>query len=57
MRTVIFKSEKKAKVYELRSAVKQGVYSEGEFIGKVKTDNIDKLNQDAQYRIIAKEVA
>jgi hypothetical protein len=57
MRTVIFKSEKNAKVYELRSAKDQGCYKSNELIGRVKTDNIEKLNQDAQYSIIAKEVA
>jgi hypothetical protein len=44
MKTIIFKSEKKAKVYEIRSAVKQHIYSANELIYIVKTDNINEIN-------------
>lgn len=56
MKTIIFKSEKNAKVYQIISAKKQGVYSQGELMRIVKTDNIEKLNEDSKYSIIAKEV-
>lgn len=56
MTTTIFKSEKNAKVYEIRSAKAQGVYAAGELIRTVKTDNIEKLNQDGQYQVTATEV-
>ena len=56
MKTIIFKSEKNAKVYEIRSAKAQGVYSDGELMRIVKTDNIEKLDEDGQYQTIAKEV-
>ena len=56
MKTIIFKSEKNAKVYEIFSAKNQGVYKRGELLRIVKTDNIDKLNEDSKYSIIAKEV-
>lgn len=56
MTTTIFKSEKNAKVYEIRSAKAQGVYAAGELIRVVKTDNIEKLNQDGQYAITTKEI-
>ena len=56
MTTVIFKNESTAKVYEIRSAKAQGVYADGELIRIVKTDNIEKLNQDGQYQVTAKEV-
>ena len=56
MTTIIFKNETKAKIYEIRSAKEQGCYKAGELIRKVKTDNIDKLNENGQYQVIAKEV-
>lgn len=56
MTTTIFKSEKNAKVYEIRSVKAQGVYAAGELIRVVKTDNIEKLNQDGQYQVTATEV-
>lgn len=56
MTTIIFKNEKKAKVYEIRSAKDQGVYKAGELIRRVKTDNIEKLNENGQYQVIATEV-
>jgi hypothetical protein len=56
MTTIIFKSEKNAKVYEIRSAKDQGVYKAGELVRTVKTDNINELNQDGQYQYTAKEI-
>ncbi len=56
MTTTIFKNEKKAKVYEIRSAKDQGIYKAGELIRTVKTDNIEKLNENGQYKVIATEV-
>ncbi len=56
MTTTIFKSEKKAKVYEIRSAKKQGVYSANELIRIVKTDKINELMTNNQYQFIATEI-
>ena len=56
MTTVIFKSEKKAKVYEIRSAKAQGVYAASELIRKVKTDNINEIVNDTQYQVKAIEI-
>ena len=56
MKTIIFNSEKKAKVYEVRSAKNQGCYKENELIRTVKTDKIEKLINDGQYQEIAIEV-
>lgn len=56
MKTIIFKSEKNAKVYQVISAKAQGVYAQGEVIRTVKTDNIEKLNSDGQYQATFKEV-
>ena len=56
MKTIIFKSEKNAKVYQVISAKAQGVYAQGEIIRTVKTDNIEKLNNDGQYQVITKEI-
>lgn len=56
MTTTIFKNENKAKVYEIRSAKDQGIYKAGELIRKVKTDNIEKLNENGQYQVTATEV-
>lgn len=56
MTTIIFKSKKKAKVYEIRSAKAQGCYAAGELMRIVKTDNIENLNQDGQYQVTATEV-
>jgi hypothetical protein len=56
MKTIIFKSEKKAKVYEVRSAKNQGCYKENELMRKVKTDKIENLINDGQYQEIAIEV-
>jgi hypothetical protein len=56
MKTIIFKSEKNAKVYEIRSAKDQGVYKAGELVRTVKTDNINELSQDGQYQFTATEV-
>ena len=46
MNTIIFKNEKKAKVYEVRAAKSFHIYSEGELINRVKTDKIEKLNKN-----------
>ena len=56
MKTIIFKSEKKAKVYEIRSAKIQGCYKENELMRTVKTDKIENLINDGQYQEIAIEV-
>lgn len=40
MITVIFKSEKKAKIYAILSKNNEAVYEKGELIAKVKTDDI-----------------
>ena len=60
MKTIIFKSEKKAKVYEIRSAKAQGVYAAGELIRVVKTDDINQLiecNENNQfYNFTATEI-
>lgn len=56
MKTIIFKSEKKAKVYEIRSAKNQGIYKAGELIRTVKTDNINELLNDGQYQVTATEI-
>ncbi len=56
MTTIIFKNEKNAKVYEIRSAKEQGIYKAGELIRTVKTDNIEKLNENGQYQVTATEV-
>lgn len=45
MKSIIFKSEKKAKCYEIRAAVDFGVYKQGGLIRRVRTDDIDQLNQ------------
>lgn len=56
MKTIIFKSEKKAKVYEIRSSKNQGIYNQGELIRRVKTDNINELNKNSQYEVTVTEV-
>jgi len=56
MKKVIFKSEKKAKGYEIRSAKNQGIYKAGELIRTVKTDNINELLNDGQYQVTATEI-
>ena len=56
MKTIIFKSEKNAKIYQVISAKAQGVYAQGEIMRTVKTDNIEKLNNDGQYQVSIKEV-
>lgn len=56
MKTIIFKSEKNAKVYEVRSAINQGCYSQNELMRTIKTDNIENLINDGQYKEIAIEV-
>ena len=56
MKTIIFKSEKNAKVFEIRSAIKQHIYSENEIIRTVKTDNINKLLEDEKLTVTTKEI-
>lgn len=56
MTTTIFKSEKKAKIYEIRSSKKQGIYSENELIRIVKTDNINEIINGLQYEVTSTEV-
>jgi len=56
MNTVIFKSEKNAKVYEIRSVKQQGVYNAGELIRTVKTDNINEVTNGIQYEVRATEI-
>ena len=56
MKTIIFKSEKNAKVYEIRSAKAQGVYSANELIRVVKTDNIKGLTNECMHEVTAIEV-
>ena len=56
MKTIIFKNEKNAKVYEIRSAKAQGVYAAGELIRIVKTDNINDLLNNGQYQYTATEI-
>ena len=56
MKTIIYKSEKNAKTYEIRSAKNQGVYSENELIRTVKTDNINEVINDTQYEVRAVEI-
>lgn len=56
MTTIIFKSEKNAKVYEIRSAKAQGVYSAGELVRVVKTDNINEITNGLQYEVTATEI-
>ena len=56
MTTTIFKSEKNAKVYEIRSTKSQGVYAAGELIRVVKTDKINELINEQQYEVKATEI-
>jgi hypothetical protein len=56
MKAIIFKSEKNAKVYEIRSTKAQGIYSAGELIRVVKTDKINELTNGQQYEVTAAEI-
>lgn len=56
MKTIIFKSEKNAKIFQIISTKNQGVYSHNEIIRIVKTDNIEKILEDSKYSVMAKEV-
>ena len=56
MKTIIFQDDKKAKVYEIRSTKDQGCYSKGELIRRVKTDDINQLNQNGQYETESIEI-
>ena len=46
MKTIIFESEAKAKVYEIRAAISFHIYSAGELIRRVKTDCIKNVNEN-----------
>jgi len=56
MTTTIFKSEKKAKIYEIRSSKNHGIYSENELIRIVKTDNINEIINGLQYEVKSIEI-
>jgi hypothetical protein len=56
MKKIIFKSEKKAKAYEIKSCENQGVYSQGEVIMRVITDDISQLLNGQQYKVEAFEI-
>jgi len=56
MKAIIFKSEKKAKVYQIISDKQQGCYGAGELMRVVKTDDIERLLENEQYRVTPKEV-
>ena len=56
MKAVIFKSDKNAKVYQVRSSINQGCYKEDELIMIVRTDEINKLLVDEQYERYAVEI-
>jgi len=43
MTTIIFKSEKKAKNYEIIASKAFHIYSAGELLRRVKTDKIEEL--------------
>lgn len=55
MKSIIFKSEKKAVVYEIFSAKDQGCYRKNELLRVVRTDDIDRLLSDAKYEQYAKK--
>lgn len=57
MKTIIFKSEKKAKVYEIYSTKNQGAYKYNELVRVVKTDNISEIINDMTYEVRAVEKA
>lgn len=46
--TIIFKSEKKAKVYAIRAAKAHGVYGKNELMRYVKTDIVEKCINDVE---------
>lgn len=52
---MIFKNEKKAKVYEIRSTMNQGCYKENELLRIVKTDQIDSCVNGSMYKVKAIE--
>ncbi len=56
MKTIIYKSEKNAKIYEIRSAKEQGCYKENELMAIVKTDIIENVINDGQYQEKAVEI-
>lgn len=57
MKTIIFKSDKKAKNYEIRAAISFHIFSDGELIRRIRTDDISQLNQDyLEGQIIVTEI-
>jgi len=56
MTTTIFKSERKAKIYEIRSSKNQGIYLKDELIRTVKTDNINEIINGLQYEVKSIEI-
>jgi hypothetical protein len=57
MKTIIFKSEKKAKNYEIIAAKAFHIYSAGELLWRVKTDKIEELIDIYNHgEIIVKEI-
>lgn len=55
MKTIIFKSEKKSKIYFVISEMDQGIYKKGELIQTIKTDNIDAAIENFQYKVRIEE--
>jgi len=55
MTAVIYESEKKAKVYEIKAAKDQDVYSKDELVYTVKTDDIKAFLRNTTYDYIAIE--
>lgn len=55
MKTIIFKSEKKAKIYKEIVLTSEGIYSKGEVIRIVKTDKIENLT-NGMYQTTFEEV-
>ena len=56
MKTIIFKSEKNSKIYQIRSAKNQGCYKENELIRVVRTDEIQNIINCGKYQEIAIEI-
>jgi len=55
MKTIIFKSEKNAKIYKEIALTSDGVYNKGEVIRTVKTDKIENLT-NGMYQTTFEEV-
>jgi hypothetical protein len=56
MKAIIFKSEKNAKVYEIRATKTDGIYKAGELIRTIKTDDIEEATTGQQYQVTATEI-